>query len=260
MLSLLLNTLSIELPDVPHSSAEWKIAAYSSAAPAPLSAGCGVMEGTTVLRASTNGWTCLAANPRPMPEEGWPSAHVASLCTDAEDSVDPGRDVGAARDAWGMSRSSFAWCAVRARPGGRHGPWIESGPHLMLYTDFNTLAAYPSDPYKGEPFVMFPGTPAAHLMIPVPSYYDYHPEIAAPPVMMPEYFSHTSDLWKIAAYSSACPSPLSAGATVMEGTTVLRAGTNGWTAMAANPRPMPEGGWPSAHAAMPVCFDAEGLK
>ena len=41
---------------------------------------------------------------------------------------------------------------------------------------------------------------------------------------------------------------------------MLRAGTNGWTAMAANPRPMPEGGWPSAHAAMPLCFDAEGLK
>ena len=85
MLSLLLNSLSVELPDAPHSSAEWKIAAYSSAAPAPLSAGCGVMEGTTVLRASTNGWTCLAANPRQMPEEGWPSAHVAMpLCTDSE--------------------------------------------------------------------------------------------------------------------------------------------------------------------------------
>ena len=200
MLSLLVTTLSIALPDAPHSSAEWKIAAYSSAAPAPLSAGCGVMEGTTVLRASTNGWTCLAANPRPMPEEGWPSAHVAMpLCTDSEGlKWIQGAMSGAARDAWGMSRDGFAWMLhgdvgednttpfVLDRADAT-GPWIESGPHLMLFpADFNTLAAFPSDPYKGEPFVMFPGTPAAHLMIPVPSYYDYHPEIAAPPVMMPE--------------------------------------------------------------------------
>ena len=200
MLSLLVTTLSVELPDAPHSSAEWKIAAYSSAAPAPLSAGCGVMEGTTVLRASTNGWTCLAANPRPMPEEGWPSAHVAMpLCTDSEGlKWIQGAMSGAARDAWGMSRDGFAWMLhgdvgednttpfVLDRADAT-GPWIESGPHLMLFpADYHTLAAFPSDPYKGEPFVMFPGTPAAHLMIPVPSYYDYHPEIAAPPVMMPE--------------------------------------------------------------------------
>ena len=105
---------------------------------------------------------------------------------------------GAPRDTWGMERDSFVWMLhgdvgednstpMVLSEADATGDWIESGPHLMLFPkDVATLASYPSDPYKGEPFVMFPGTPAAHLMIPVPSYYDYHPEIAAPPVMMPE--------------------------------------------------------------------------
>ena len=52
------------------------------------------------------------------------------------------------------------------------------------------------------------------------------------------------------------------GATVYDNdaTTVLRAGTNGWSCMSGNPRPAPAEGWSSAHTAMPVCFDGEGYK
>ena len=46
------------------------------------------------------------------------------------------------------------------------GQWIESGPHLMLMPkDPATLANYPADFTTGAPYVMFPGTPYAHLMI-----------------------------------------------------------------------------------------------
>jgi len=41
-----------------------------------------------------------------------------------------------------------------------------------------TLANYPTDFTTGAPYVMFPGTPYAHLMIPVPGYYQYQPESA----------------------------------------------------------------------------------
>ena len=199
MLSLVLSSAAVTLPDLPHSSAAWKIAAYSSAAPAALGSHATIMDNDakTVLRAGTNGWTCMAGNPRSAPANGWSTAHAAMpVCFDAEGFK--WMTGWMKNTAPVMDRNAFIWMLhgdvgednttpfVLDRADAT-GPWIESGPHLMLFpADFNTLAAFPSDPYKGEPFVMFPGTPAAHLMIPVPSYYDYHPEIAAPPVMMPE--------------------------------------------------------------------------
>ena len=44
--------------------------------------------------------------------------------------------------------------------------------------------------------------------------------------------------------------------------TVLREGTNGWTAMAANPRGMadPENGWKDPHEAMPMVGDGPALQ
>ena len=72
---------------------------------------------------------------------------------------------------------------------------------------------------------------------------------------------HSSAAWQIWAYASAAPAPLGERATIL-GTdgTVLREGTNGWTCMAGNPRPVPDAGWANAHEAMPMCTDAEGMK
>ena len=74
---------------------------------------------------------------------------------------------------------------------------------------------------------------------------------------------HSSTEWKIEAYSSSCPGTLKQDVTVMDGDmSVLKNGTNGWTAMPANPRGPsgPDGTWLDAHQAMAVCFDAMGLK
>jgi hypothetical protein len=38
---------------------------------------------------------------------------------------------------------------------------------LVLLPDPKMLDAYPSDPKTGGPFVMWKGTPYAHLMVPV---------------------------------------------------------------------------------------------
>ena len=57
------------------------------------------------------------------------------------------------------------------------GAWIESGPHLMLMPkDPTSLASHTTDFTTGAPYVMFPNTPYAHLMIPVAGYYQYQPE------------------------------------------------------------------------------------
>lgn len=45
--------------------------------------------------------------------------------------------------------------------------WIITGLHVMITVpDPSTLDALPSDPNAGDPYVMFQGTPYAHIMLP----------------------------------------------------------------------------------------------
>ena len=47
--------------------------------------------------------------------------------------------------------------------------WVITGPHVMIFNYGNAMSGYPdsakADPTK--PYVMYPGTPYAHLMLPV---------------------------------------------------------------------------------------------
>ena len=46
--------------------------------------------------------------------------------------------------------------------------WIVEGPHLMIIMpDPALLDSLPTDPYAGGPYVMWKGTPYAHIMVPV---------------------------------------------------------------------------------------------
>ncbi len=46
--------------------------------------------------------------------------------------------------------------------------WIEEGPHLMVIVpDSSLLSDIPTDPHNGGPYVMWKGTPYAHIMVPV---------------------------------------------------------------------------------------------
>ena len=48
--------------------------------------------------------------------------------------------------------------------------WVVSGPHIMILpTDVAQLEAYPTDWTKGGPWVMWKGTPYAHIMVPTTS-------------------------------------------------------------------------------------------
>ncbi len=45
--------------------------------------------------------------------------------------------------------------------------WVVSGPHIMILpTDVGQLETYPTDWTKGGPWVMWKGTPYAHIMVP----------------------------------------------------------------------------------------------
>ncbi len=47
--------------------------------------------------------------------------------------------------------------------------WIIEGAHLMILAPAALLEAYPTDPNNGGPYVMWKGTPYAHLMVPIGS-------------------------------------------------------------------------------------------
>ena len=47
--------------------------------------------------------------------------------------------------------------------------WIVEGPHLMILGPAALLDAIPTDPQNGGPYVMWKGTPYAHVMVPIGS-------------------------------------------------------------------------------------------
>ncbi len=172
-----------------NASAEWQISAYSSAAPDFIGQFATIIgSGGAVLREGTNGWICQSGNPRPVPESGWSSAHEAMpVCHDSEGMKWMAAFMQGKKPD--MDRDSYMWMlqgdvgednstpAVMNESDAQPGQWIESGPHLMLMPkDPRSLDNFPTDFTVGAPYVMFANTDYAHLMIPMPGYYQYQPE------------------------------------------------------------------------------------
>ncbi|MDP6691350.1 MAG: hypothetical protein QF384_17790 [Alphaproteobacteria bacterium] len=139
-----------------------------SAAPNTIAQNATIMDwaGNT-LRKGSNGYTCF---PTPPNLKG-----TAPMCMDG-----PWM---AWADAW-MNKKPFKASAVGtaymlAGDGGASnidpyakGPtadnqWVVEGPHLMIITpDASALDSIPTDPKNGGPYVMWKGTPYAHIMVP----------------------------------------------------------------------------------------------
>ena len=45
--------------------------------------------------------------------------------------------------------------------------WVKEGPHLMIVVPHELLEGISEDPFNGGPYVMWKGTPYAHIMVPV---------------------------------------------------------------------------------------------
>ena len=149
------------------------IASAQSAAPASISSKATVVQmddkgAMKVLRKGTNGWTCMPdapATPGPDP-----------MCFDAN-----------------AGKWAEAWVGHKAPPSGAVGvmymleggtdasnvdpyatkptaenAWVKTGPHIMIVGSKEILAGYPSGaaPDTSAPYVMWAGTPYAHLMVP----------------------------------------------------------------------------------------------
>ena len=116
------------------------------------------------LRAGTNGWMCMvdpAGDPMCLDKEwqAWGDAWM-----NKKDPPQP-KAVGVAYMLKGDKGASNTDPYV-AKPTADN-QWVVSGPHIMILpTDSAQLDAFPTDPTKGGPWVMWKGTKYAHIMVP----------------------------------------------------------------------------------------------
>jgi len=166
-------------PAKPAASAQQKVSNAMSAAPAEISKNATIMDWPESpggqpkqLRAGTNGWVC------------YPNTPTEFKGASAEDPMCLDKQWQIWAEAW-MSKQPPKLTAtgvaymLRGDKGASNtdpfatGPaadnhWVVSPPHIMvLFPDTMALDVYPTDPTGGGPWVMWKGTPYAHLMVPV---------------------------------------------------------------------------------------------
>lgn len=150
------------------------IKSAESAAPAVLAAGATIygFDGSGMMmtvREGKNGWWCMADNPTsPGPDPMCGDANALEWAQAWMNKTDPpAGKVGFMYMLAGGSDGSNTDPYAAAAAEGNH--WIETGPHVMILNATTMMAGYPdaADPDTSVPYVMWAGTPYAHLMIPV---------------------------------------------------------------------------------------------
>ena len=150
------------------------VASAESAAPGAIAHKASIVTmddkgNMTELRKGSNGWTCLPDSPATPGSD--------PMCADAN-----------------ATKWAVAWIHHQAPPAGAVGvmymleggtdasntdpyatkptsgnDWIKTGPHIMVVGSKEALAGYPTGPKPDTsgPYVMWAGTPYAHLMVPI---------------------------------------------------------------------------------------------
>lgn len=165
------TTHAQDAPDEEAAADDAVIEEALSAAPADIAENAAVMDwdGNT-LREGTNGYTCFPTPPTlagtsPMcldePWMGWAEAWQGETEPQIERTgvayMLRGDEGASNTDPYAMSPEEV-------------DDWVVAGPHLMIVTpDPATLAGMNTDPDAGTPWVMWQGTPYAHVMVPVPA-------------------------------------------------------------------------------------------
>ena len=159
--------------NAPAASAD-PIKSAESAAPAAIAHNASIVTADasgnmTVVRKGSNGWTCMPDAPTtPGPDP---------MCFDAN----AGKWIGAMlhhkpppEGAVGMmymleGGTDASNTDPYATKPTAENDWIKTGPHIMVVGSKELLAGHPSGakPDTSVPYVMWAGTPYAHLMVPV---------------------------------------------------------------------------------------------
>ena len=149
------------------------ISTAESAAPASISKAAAVITmdaagKMTELRKGTNGWTCMPDNPEtPGPDPMCMDGNAATWAMAWVGHKTPPTDQPGVMYMLkgGTDASNTDPYATKPTEG---ADWISTGPHLMVVGSTAVLKGYPSGPSPDTkaPYVMWGGTPYAHLMIP----------------------------------------------------------------------------------------------
>ena len=122
-----------------------------------------------VLRKGTNGWTCMPDSPTtPGPDPMCMDANAMKWAEAWMGHKPPPADTVGLMYMLAGGTDASNTDPYAAKPTGA-GDWVRTGPHLMVVGSTSLLAGYPSGPGPdtSRPYVMWSGTPYAHLMIPV---------------------------------------------------------------------------------------------
>ena len=153
-----------------------KITNAMTAAPASVAAKATVLdwpakegEAPAVLRPGSNGWSCLPDMPDTQgndptcldkPWMTWVAAYLAHKAPQVS-SVGIGY-MTAPGGAWGSNTDPYAMSKASDNQWGLHQPHV-----MILVPDLKSLQAISTDPNNGGPYVMYAGTPYAHIMAPI---------------------------------------------------------------------------------------------
>ncbi|MFI5279356.1 MAG: hypothetical protein ACHQU1_02585 [Gemmatimonadales bacterium] len=154
-------------------SREWLVQSALAAAPAAVTEHAAIVDinakvdSLKQLRAGTNGWTCVA--------DDTTAHHMGAICADAEwmkwfaawqgHKPFTVTSVGTAYMLAGSNDASNTDPFAMAPAAGKD--WVVTGPHLMIIAPgAHPYAGLPTEPTTTGPYVMFPNTPYAHLMVP----------------------------------------------------------------------------------------------
>jgi hypothetical protein len=161
------NSSSVDNVSAPGPTQD-KISRALQAAPPTIGANATIQDAQgTILRQGSSRWTC-------MPSSGPGSEHP--MCND--DVWMRMMDAIGHKGPFHTDRIGISYMLagddnvnntdpfdIHPDPG---ETWVQEGPHLMIVVpDVHMLDGIPDDPKNGGPYVMWRGTPYAHLMVPV---------------------------------------------------------------------------------------------
>ena len=150
------------------------LASAESAAPAAVAKAATIMtmsaDGTmNTLRKGTNGFTCIPDNPTtPGPDPMCFDANAGAFVMALQGHKAPPTDKAGVMYMLAGGTDASNTDPYAKKPTAENN-WVKTGPHMMLVGSVASLNGYPSGPKPdtNAPYVMWAGTPYAHLMIPV---------------------------------------------------------------------------------------------
>jgi hypothetical protein len=170
------TVLAMSLPAAQFASADDAelIKSAESAGPAAVASGAAIYapqaDGSMkTLRESKNGFWCMPDDPNtPGTDPMCGDANAMEWAMAWMGKKDPPKSkVGFIYMLRGGSDSSNTDpYATKPEPGNN---WIKTGKHVMIMNATDMMAGYPTDakPDTSKPYVMWSGTPYAHLMVPM---------------------------------------------------------------------------------------------